>query len=200
MPRITLGVFGWETIDPVTARLVGAALMGIGIESFLGRNAGIESFRGMLTLMLIWSFSAVFGIGLSLVEISHRSKEFVSVMENARSLVKELLNLPKGYTVLFLQGGASTQFLMAPLNLSKLGGKAAYLDTGVWSTKAIKEAKLFGEIEVVVSSKDTGYNSIPKNFEVPLGVDYVHLTSNNTIYGTQFKEFPKNTIYLISEI
>ncbi|MFD1294058.1 3-phosphoserine/phosphohydroxythreonine transaminase [Lutibacter holmesii] len=130
-------------------------------------------------------------LDLSLIEISHRSKDFVAVMENARSLVKELLNLPEGYSVLFLQGGASLEFLMTPYNLLKEGGKAAYIDTGAWAAKALKEAKLLGDVEVIGSSKDKTYNYIPKNYTVPSNVDYVHVTSNNTIYGTQFKEFPK---------
>ena len=104
------------------------------------------------------------GIDLSLIEISHRSKEFVEVMENARNLVKELLNVPEGYSVLFLQGGASLEFLMTPYNLLKLDGKAGYLDTGTWSSKAIKEAKLLGEIDVIASSKDANFNHIPKNY------------------------------------
>jgi len=140
------------------------------------------------------------GIDLSLIEISHRSKDFVDVMENARSLVKELLNLPEGYSVLFLQGGASLEFLMTPYNLLKKGGKAAYLDTGVWSSKALKEAKALGEIEVMASSKDKVYNYIPKNYSVPTDVDYVHVTSNNTIYGTQLKEFPKTDALLVCDM
>src|SRR5210317_305733 len=104
------------------------------------------------------------GINLSLIEISHRSKEFIEVMENARALVKELLNLPDGYSVLFLQGGASLEFLMVAYNLLKVNGKAAYLDTGTWSSKAIKEAKFLGEVDVFASSKDKVYNYIPKNF------------------------------------
>ena len=130
------------------------------------------------------------GLGLSLIEISHRSEEFVAVMEEAFALVKELMKLPDGYQVLFLQGGASTQFLMTPYNLLKKGGKAAYLDTGTWSSKAIKEAKIFGEVAVVASSKDNGYNYIPKDYTIPNGVDYFHCTSNNTIFGTQLKDFP----------
>ena len=140
------------------------------------------------------------GIDLSLIEISHRSKEFVDVMETARDLVKELLNLPKGYSVLFLQGGASLEFLMTPYNLLKVGGKAAYLDTGAWSSKAIKEAKLLGDVEVIASSKDKTFNYIPKNYTVPNDVDYVHVTSNNTIYGTQFKEFPKTEDLLVCDM
>ena len=129
-------------------------------------------------------------IDLSLIEISHRSADFVAVMENARSLVKELLEVPEGYSVLFLQGGASLEFLMVPYNLMNEGGKAAYLDTGTWANKAIKEANLLGETIVVGSSKDKNYNYIPKGYEIPADVDYFHCTSNNTIYGTQMKEFP----------
>ncbi|UMB54562.1 3-phosphoserine/phosphohydroxythreonine transaminase [Lutibacter sp. A64] len=140
------------------------------------------------------------GIDLSLIEISHRSKEFVEVMENARNLVKELLNLPEGYSVLFLQGGASLEFLMTAYNLMKVDGKAGYIDTGAWSSKAIKEAKLFGEVNVFASSKDATYNHIPKNYTVPTDVDYVHITSNNTIYGTQFKEFPKTDSLLVCDM
>ncbi len=130
------------------------------------------------------------GLGLSLVEISHRSKDFIAVMDNAQALVKELLEVPEGYSVLFLQGGASTEFLMAPYNLLTEGGKAAYVDTGAWSSKAIKEAKNFGETIVVASSKDKGYSYIPKGYDIPNDVDYIHFTSNNTIFGTQLKEFP----------
>ena len=126
---------------------------------------------------------------LSLIEISHRSKPFVDVMKTARSLVLELLNLEnKGYKVLFLQGGASTQFLMTAYNL--LNKKAAYLNTGTWANKAIKEAKLFGELVEVASSKDDDFKYIPKGFKIPKNADYFHCTSNNTIYGTQIKEFP----------
>ena len=140
------------------------------------------------------------GIDLSLIEISHRSKEFIEVMENAQGLVKELLNLPDGYSVLFLQGGASLEFLMVAYNLLKVDGKAAYLDTGSWSSKAIKEAKLFGEVDVFASSKDKGYNYIPKNYTVPTDVDFVHVTTNNTIFGTQLKEFPKTDSPLVCDM
>ena len=140
------------------------------------------------------------GIDLSLIEISHRSKEFVAVMEKARSLVKELLNLPEGYSVLFLGGGASLEFLMTPYNLLKVDGKAAYLDTGTWSKKAIKEAKLLGKIDVVASSSDKTYNYIPKNYSIPSDIDYFHCTSNNTIFGTQLKEFPKTDAMLVCDM
>ncbi|MFA5298640.1 MAG: 3-phosphoserine/phosphohydroxythreonine transaminase [Lutibacter sp.] len=140
------------------------------------------------------------GSDLSLIEISHRSKDFVDVMDKACNLVKELLNLPKGYSVLFLQGGASLEFLMVPYNLLKVDGKAAYLDTGTWSSNAIKEAKFLGNVEVVASSKDKGYNYIPKNYAIPTDVDYFHCTSNNTIYGTQLKEFPKTDCPLVCDM
>ena len=123
------------------------------------------------------------GTGLSVLEISHRSKQFVAVMEEAQALVKELLKVPEGYSVLFLQGGASLQFLMAPYNL--MHKKAAYLNTGVWASKAIKEAKMMGEVIEVASSKDANFNYIPKGFNVPADVDYLHITTNNTIYGTE---------------
>lgn len=127
---------------------------------------------------------------LSLIEISHRSQPFVDVMENAQKLVKELLNIPKGYSVLFLQGGASLEFLMVPYNLMKEGGKAAYMNTGTWAKKAISEAEMFGNIIVVGDSSDKNYNYIPKNYNIPKDTNYFHCTSNNTIYGTQMKEFP----------
>ena len=127
---------------------------------------------------------------LSLIEISHRSKPFVAVMDKAKSLVLELLDLEnKGYQVLFLQGGASTQFLMTAYNF--LNNKAAYLNTGTWSSKAIKEAKLFGDLVEVASSKDQNFTYIPKGYEIPTDADYFHCTSNNTIFGTQMKEFPE---------
>jgi phosphoserine aminotransferase len=127
---------------------------------------------------------------LSLIEISHRSKPFVDVMEKARSLALELLGLEnKGYKALFLQSGASMQFLMTAYNL--LNKKAAYLNTGTWANNAIKEARLFGELVEVASSKDKNFNYIPKGYEIPSDVDYFHCTSNNTIFGTQMKSFPE---------
>ncbi|MEQ5791664.1 3-phosphoserine/phosphohydroxythreonine transaminase [Muricauda sp. NFXS6] len=139
------------------------------------------------------------GIGLSLIEISHRSKEFVAIMEKARTLALELLGLEgKGYQALFLQGGASMQFLMTVFNL--LDKKAGYVNTGTWSQKAIKEARLFGEIVEVASSQKDNFNHIPKGFDIPSDLDYLHLTSNNTIYGTQFKEFPKTDVPLVCDM
>lgn len=133
------------------------------------------------------------GLDLSLIEISHRSPNFVAVIEKARQLVLELLNLEnKGYQVLFLQGGASSQFLLSAYNLMNVSnGKAAYLNTGTWSSKAIKEAKLFGELIEVASSKDKNFNYIPKEYNIPTDVDYFHCTSNNTIFGTQMHSFPE---------
>lgn len=126
------------------------------------------------------------GIGLSLLEISHRSKDFQAVIDEAVALFKEILNIPEGYQVLFLGGGASLQFCMVPFNL--LGKKAAYLETGVWAKKALKEAKLFGEVAVVGSSADKNYCYIPKGWQVPEDADYFHITTNNTIYGTEIRE------------
>lgn len=131
-------------------------------------------------------------LDLSLIEISHRSKSFVNVMEQARSLVIELLGLEgKGYTALFLQGGASSEFLMVPYNLKKENGSSAYINTGTWATKAIKEAKHFGEVHIVASSEDKNFSYIPKGYEIPSEANYFHCTSNNTIYGTQIKDFPE---------
>ena len=127
---------------------------------------------------------------LSLIEISHRSQPFIYVMDKAQNLVKELLEVPEGYSVLFLQGGASLEFLMVPLNLMKVDGKAAYTNTGVWAKKAIVEAKSVGEVVIVADSSDKNYNYIPKGYHIPSDVDYFNCTSNNTIYGTQMKEFP----------
>ena len=138
------------------------------------------------------------GMGLSILEISHRSKEFVAVMDEAQSLVKELLELPEGYEVVFLGGGASMQFCMVPYNL--LNKKAAYLDTGTWASKAIKEAKLFGEVDVVASSKDKNYTYIPKNYSVPEDADYFHITTNNTIYGTELREDPDVKTRLVADM
>lgn len=140
-----------------------------------------------------------FDNGLSLLEISHRSKPFVDVMENARALALELLALEgKGYKALFLQGGASTQFLMVALNL--LEKRAGYLNTGTWSDKAIKEARLFDDIYEVASSKDANYNYIPKGYDIPAEYDYFHCTSNNTIFGTQMKQFPNTPIPMVCDM
>ncbi|MGL4805663.1 MAG: 3-phosphoserine/phosphohydroxythreonine transaminase, partial [Bacteroidales bacterium] len=123
------------------------------------------------------------GMGLSILEISHREKEFVAVVDEARALFKELLNIPEGYQVLFLGGGASLQFCMVPFNL--LEKKAAYLETGTWAKNAIKEAKIFGEVDVVASSADKNFSYIPKDYKIPADADYFHITTNNTIFGTE---------------
>ncbi len=138
------------------------------------------------------------GLGMSLLEMSHRSKDFEAVLQNTKALVKELLGVPDGYSILFLQGGASTQFAMVPLNL--LNKKAAYVDTGVWANKAIKEAKLVGEVNVIASSKADNYSYIPKGYEIPTDCDYLHITSNNTIYGTQLRSFPESPIPLVCDM
>ncbi len=135
--------------------------------------------------------------GMGILEISHRSKDFMAVMDEAQALVKELCGLGDEYKVLFLQGGASTQFMMIPYNLLPQEGTAAYLDTGVWANKALKEAKNFGTVNVVASSKDSNYSFIPKDYTVPADAAYFHITTNNTIYGTQLQTLPKSpTLYV----
>lgn len=141
------------------------------------------------------------GSGLSLLEISHRSKDFVAVMDEARALALDLLGLQgKGYQALFLHGGASLEFLITPYNLMKTGGKAAYLDSGTWASGAIKEAKNFGQVEVVASSKEAHYSYIPKDYAIPSDADYFHCTSNNTIYGTQLHDFPQTEIPMVCDM
>lgn len=138
------------------------------------------------------------GTGLSLMEISHRSKEFVAVVDEATALFKELLNIPEGYSVIFLGGGASTQFCMVPFNLMEK--KSAYLVTGEWAKKACKEAKNFGEVEVVASSEDKTFNYIPRGYKIPADADYFHFTSNNTIYGTEIREDINCPIPLVADM
>ena len=138
------------------------------------------------------------GTGLSVLEISHRSKEFTAVIEEAKQLFVELLDIPEGYDVLFLGGGASLQFCMVPMNL--LRTKAAYLDTGTWASKAIKEAKLFGQVDVVASSKDSNYVFYPHDYTVPADADYLHITTNNTIYGTELRTDPDVPVRLVADM
>ena len=138
------------------------------------------------------------GTGLSVIEISHRSPEFVRVIERARALALEIAGLDDSYTTLFLQGGASMQFLMVPYNL--LETKAAYIDTGTWANKAQKEAALFGNAEVIASSKADGYKYIPKNVTVPTDIDYLHISTNNTIYGTEYHSLPQTSIPLVADM
>lgn len=138
------------------------------------------------------------GTGLSVIEVSHRSPEFVRVIERARALALEIAGLDDSYTTLFLQGGASMQFLMVPYNL--LETKAAYIDTGTWANKAQKEAALFGNTEVIASSKADGYKYIPKNVTVPTDANYLHITTNNTIYGTEFHSLPQTDVPLVADM
>ncbi|QEE50689.1 3-phosphoserine/phosphohydroxythreonine transaminase [Flavobacterium alkalisoli] len=140
-------------------------------------------------------------LGLSILEISHRSKDFVSVMEEARATALELLGLEsKGYQALFLSGGASMEFVRVPYNLLKENGKAAYLDTGTWAAGAIKEAKRFGNTEIIGSSKEANYTYIPKDYTVPADADYFHCTSNNTIFGTQMHSFPETGVPMVCDM
>ena len=138
------------------------------------------------------------GIGMSILEISHRSKDFQAVIDEAVALFKEALNIPDNYHVLFLGGGASLQFCMVPFNL--LNKKAAYLETGVWAKKALKEAKLFGEVATVASSSDKNFNYIPKGWTIPADADYFHITTNNTIYGTEIREDFDSPVTLVADM
>lgn len=138
------------------------------------------------------------GSGLSLMEISHRAKNFQPVVDEAVALFKELLQIPEGYSVLFLGGGASLEFCMVPYNL--LEKKAAYLNTGAWASKAEKEARLFGEVVEVASSKDRNFTYIPKGFTIPADADYLHITSNNTIYGTELREDLDSPIPVVADM
>lgn len=140
------------------------------------------------------------GTGLSILEISHRSAEFKAIYAEAVALVRELLDIDDRYAVLFLTGGASTQFFMAPLNLLAQDATAAYLDTGAWSAKAIKEVARYGKIEVVASSKDGGYTHVPKRYTCPSDASYLHITSNNTIFGTQIHDLPEATAPLVADM
>ncbi len=138
--------------------------------------------------------------GLSILEISHRSKDFEQVMQETEALVRELMQVPADYSILFLQGGASQQFAMIPMNLLPEGGKAAYLDTGVWASKAAKEATKLGNVEIVASSSDKNYSYIPKVFTVPTDAAYFHYTSNNTIYGTEIFQVPQVNVPIVVDM
>jgi phosphoserine aminotransferase len=137
---------------------------------------------------------------MSILEISHRSKDFQAVIDEATTHIKELMRLPDNYSVLFLQGGASTQFTMVPMNLLKSGETAGYVNTGTWSKKAIKEAKLFGNVQVLASSEESTFNYIPKGYDIPDTLKYLHLTSNNTIYGTQYQNFPSSKVPVVVDM
>lgn len=139
--------------------------------------------------------------GLSILEVSHRHKDYEAVMDEARELVKKALNVPEGYEVLYLQGGATLGFTIAALNMMRDTKKAGYINTGTWASGAIKEAKKVGvDVNVFASSEDKNFNYIPKNLVVPTDADYIHFTSNNTIYGTQFKSFPKTNLPLVCDM
>ena len=140
------------------------------------------------------------GTGLSILEMSHRSSHFVAVMEKAQALVKEVLGVPDGYQVLFLQGGASLGFYISALNFMKEGGKGAYLNTGTWSKSAIKEAKKIGKVDVVASSEESNFKYVPKGYTVPSDADYFHITTNNTIFGTQMHQLPDSKVPLIADM
>ena len=139
-------------------------------------------------------------LNLSLLEISHRSKNYEKVMDEARSIVKELFEVGDEYEVLYLGGGASLQFAMVPYNLLRENGYAAYVNTGVWASKAIKESKIVGNTKVIASSEDKKFSYIPKGYDIPSDADYLHITSNNTIYGTQMKSFPSCNIPLVCDM
>jgi len=138
--------------------------------------------------------------GLSVLEISHRSKAFTTIIQEAEDLVRELLDLPDRYEVLFLTGGASAQFFMTAMNLLDPEDTAAFVDTGSWSTKAIKEARRFGQVEVLASSKADKYTHIPRDFEVPERARYLHITSNNTIFGTQYQHWPDTPVPIVCDM
>lgn len=140
------------------------------------------------------------GIGLSLLELSHRGSEFTAIIEEANALMSELLELPSQYKVLWLSGGASTQFYQVPMNLLEQGQMAAYVDSGTWANKAIKEAKAFGQVNVLSSSKESNYTYIPKGYKIPKEAAYLHLTSNNTIFGTQLHKFPKSPVPVVCDM
>ena len=140
------------------------------------------------------------GTGLSILEISHRTPEFEAVVDETVRLVKELLNVPEGYSVVLLQGGASLQFSMVPMNLLGEGQTAAYLDSGIWATKALKEAKIVGNVNVIATSKESNYTYVPKDYVIPEDAAYFHVTTNNTIYGTELLEIPKSPVPLVSDM
>ena len=139
--------------------------------------------------------------GLSILEVSHRHKDFVAVMDETIELVKKALNVPTGYSVAFMQGGASLGFTIAALNMMRDQKRAGYFNTGTWASGAIKEAKKVGvDVAVLASSEDKNFNYIPKDYTIPSDLDYVHFTSNNTIYGTQYKQFPQTDLPLVCDM
>ncbi len=154
-----------------------------------------EVFEEAAQAVLSWG-----NTGLSILEISHRTPEFEAVVDEAVQLIRDLMGVPENYKVVFVQGGASQQFGMIPMNLLNINETAAYLDTGVWANKALKEAKMFGNVNTVASSKDSNYTFIPKDYTIPSDAKYFHCTSNNTIYGTQMQSFPKSPIPVVCDM
>lgn len=161
-------------------------------------NAGPSLFPDSVLEAAAKSIFDFDGTGLSVLSISHRTPEFEAVVEESKSLFKELLNIPDNYSIYFVGGGATTQFFHIPANF--LYGKAGYIHTGVWTKKAIKEAKLYGEVEVLASSEDRGFRYIPKNFEIPADLDYLYICANNTIYGTEYKTDLDSPVPLIADM
>lgn len=138
--------------------------------------------------------------GLSILEMSHRSKDYIEVMDTARQMALEVLGVPSGYTALYLGGGASLGFYITAINMMKQGGKGAYLNTGAWANKAIKEAKKLGEVDIVASSEDKNFNYVPKGYTIPSDADFFHITTNNTIFGTQMHDIPACNVPLIADM
>jgi phosphoserine aminotransferase len=176
-------------------------------EFNLNRNMKVHNFNAgpsVLPNEVLYKASKALidfeGSGMSILEIGHRTEPFIAVMDEARNLVRELMQLDDDFEVLFLHGGATTQFMQIPMNLLENSETAAYVDTGVWSNKAIKEAKLFGFTDVVASSKESNYNHIPKQFTIPPQASYLHITTNNTIYGTQWQMTPVTDVPLIADM
>jgi len=181
--------------------------MNIVTQGLLNKNKLVHNFNGGPSILPKVVFEEASGAvlnynntGLSILEMGHRTKDFEAIMEEARSLVRELMNLDNDHEVLFLHGGASTQFMQVPMNLLNEEETAAYADTGIWSSKAIKEAGLFGHVETVCSSKEAKYNFIPKDFAVPNDAKYFHITTNNTIYGTQWQSIPIVNVPLVADM
>lgn len=178
-------------IESVTIEKIGAIYNFSAGPSTLPKQATVEAAAAIANFA---------DTGIGIMEMSHRTKPIEGMVAETENLLRELLAIPSGYEVLFLGGGASMQFCMAPMNLLASDASADYTDTGVWANKALKEAKKFGKVNVVCSSKDSVYNHIPKDFEQTPDAAYLHITSNNTIYGTQWKEFPKANTYLVGDM
>ncbi len=172
-------------------------MQGLQVHNF---NSGPSVLPDLVLQQAAASIHNFNGSGLSVLEIGHRSKWFLPVMEEARALVKQLMQLNDDYEVLFLQGGATTQFMQVPMNLLNEEETAAYCDNGIWGTKAIKEANLFGKVHVACSSKDKGHTYIPESISIPPGVKYLHYTTNNTVEGTQWHRIPSTDVPLVADM